>query len=112
MRTHVLLTLFLMLSAWTGCTTTATVDSAQTPEIVIDESGRLTCNNKQLQLGKIAAALRSAGYKKTQEINILIPDPPDQKLMRSVSAELVCSGYTRTVFVTKRKATATLAKPK
>lgn len=112
MRIPTLLLLLAALSAGTGCTTTAVVDSSKTPEIVIDESGSLSFNDKQLKPGKIASALKSAGYKKTQEINILIPDQPDQKLMRSVSAELVRSGFTRTVFVTKRKATATLAKPR
>lgn len=111
MRIPFLLLLFAALSFWSGCTTTASVDSAKTPEIVIDESGRVSLNDKQLKPGKIAAALKSAGYRKTQEINIQIPDQPDRTLMRSVSGELVRSGYTRMAFVKKRKATATLVNP-
>ena len=111
MRKLVLLALFIAVSSWTGCTTTAMVNSAKTPEIVIDDVGIISLNDKQLKPGKIAAALKAAGYKKTQEINILIPNQADHTLMRSVSAELVHGGYTRTVFVKKRKATASVATP-
>jgi hypothetical protein len=82
------------------------------PEIVIAESGQITLNKKRVELGRIASAVKSAGFERTQEINILIPDNPDRKLMSTITAELVRSGYTRTVFVKNRKATAVVPQQK
>ncbi|MEI7903531.1 MAG: hypothetical protein WCK89_25100 [bacterium] len=82
------------------------------PEIAIEENGTITFNNELVVPGKIAAAVKSAGFARTQEVNILIPDKPDHAMMRAVSAELVRNGYTRTVFVKNRKATAVVPKQK
>ena len=80
---------------------------------MIDEAGVITFNSQQVQLGKLASALKSAGIGKTQVINIQIPEHFDRTVMRQISTELVVkNGYTHTFFVTKRKATATLVTPK
>ena len=111
MRILALLALLFALSSWTGCTSPQVSGKSSAPEISINESGIVTFDNQQLQPGKIASALRAAGFRRTQEIKILIPDNPDRAVMKTVSAELVRSGFTRTVFVKKRKAIATLSKP-
>lgn len=115
MRTHTVLSLALAISAllcWNGCTTSRVIEKSRVPEIVIDESGVITFNKERVMPGKIAAAVKSAGFSRQQEVNILVPDKPDRKLMASVSAELVRSGYTRTIFVKSRKATAVVPKQK
>ena len=106
-RNVLLLTLaFTALLAGNGCITSRVIENTRVPEIAVDEYGAITFNNERLEIGKIARAVRSAGFERTQEINILVPDKPDRKLMAAISAELVRNGYTRTIFVTNRKATA------
>ncbi len=114
MRIHSLWSLALACTAlllWNGCISSRVIEKSRVPEIVIDDSGAITFNNRRLEPGKIANTLRSAGIERTQEVNILIPDKPDRAIMRTVSAELVRSGYTRTVFVKNRKASAVVPKP-
>jgi len=89
-----------------GCTTSRVIENSRVPEIVIDEYGAITFNEKALKLGEIADAVKSAGFERSQEVNILIPDKPDRKVMRAVTAELVGHGYTRTIFVKNRKTSA------
>ena len=102
--------LFLLLTAWAllaggiGCTTSRVIENTRVPEIVIDEHGKITFNNKPVEVRKLAAAIKAAGFEKTQEVNILIPEKADRALMRAVSSELVLKGYTRTIFVKNRKA--------
>jgi len=106
-KTVLLLPVFLTsLAFWGACSSSRVIENTRVPEIVIDESGIITFNSKRLELGKIASAVKSAGFEHAQEINILIPDKADRSLMRAVSGELVRNGYTRTVFVKNRKATA------
>ena len=97
---------FAALTCWNGCTTSRVIEKSRVPEIVIDESGAISLNKKRIEPGRVASAVRAAGFERTQEVNILIPDKPDRAVMRAVSAELLRSGYTRTVFVKNRKATA------
>ena len=107
MRTHTVLSLtlaFTALTCWNGCTSSRVIENSRVPDIVIDESGAITVNKKRVELGRIGAAVKSAGFERTQEVNILIPDNPDRKLMSAISAELVRSGYPRTIFVKNRKA--------
>jgi hypothetical protein len=111
MRIFTLLALFIALSLGSGCVSAGKAAKVSDPEIAIDETGIITFNDKQLKPGKIASALRSAGYERSQEINILVPDKRDRSVMRSVSADLVHGGYTHFFFVTQRKAVSTLAKP-
>lgn len=96
----------------TGCVTSKVVQDSRKPELVIDESGAVSFNNEPVKLGKIASALKSAGIARTQEINVQIPEHPDRSVMQKVSGELVHGGYSRTVFIKKRKATAELIAPK
>jgi len=108
MRILALVALLFALSSWTGCTTSEAAGKSKAPDITIDESGIITFKDQQVQLGKIASALKSAGVKKSQVINIQIPEHFDRTVMRQISTELVVkNGYTHTFFVTKRKAVAT-----
>lgn len=114
MHLHTAISLTLVTSAllcWNGCTSSRVIENTRVPEITIDESGVIFFNNESVKLGRIASAVKSAGFERAQEVNILIPDNPDRKVMSEVSAELVRNGYTRTVFVKKRKASATVPKP-
>jgi len=113
MRTRLVLLLafsFTSLLGWTGCTSSRVVENTRVPEITIDERGLISFNNQRLELGEVAAAVKSAGFKRTQEVNILIPENADRTVMRAVSGEMVRHGYTRTVFVKTRKATAIVPK--
>jgi hypothetical protein len=91
-----------------GCVTHRVISNTRKPEIVIDDYGRISLSGKTVERGKIAKAVRSAGFTQDQEINILIPDRPDRGLMASVAGELVKGGYKRTVFVKNRRAAGTL----
>lgn len=103
--------LILMVSAFgTGCKTSRVIENTRVPEIVIDEYGGISINGNPTKLGRITAAVKSAGFSRDQEINVLIPENPDRSLMRAISGELVLGGYTRTVFITNRKASAVIPK--
>lgn len=104
--------LFAVSCAWHGCTTSRVIENTRVPEITLDEAGAITFNGKRLEPGKVAAAVRAAGFKREQEVNILIPDNPDRTLMRALSVELVQSGYTRTIFVKNRKTSSTVPQPR
>jgi hypothetical protein len=93
-----------------GCTTSRVIENTRVPEIVIDEYGGISVNGKPTRLGRVTSSVKAAGFTRDQEVNILIPENPDRKLMRAVSGELVAGGYTRTVFVTNRKASAVIPK--
>lgn len=96
---------------WNGCATSRVIENTRVPEITLDEAGVITFDSRRLKLGKIADAVRAAGFKREQEVNILIPDNPDRALMRAISVELLQRGYTRTVFVKNRKASAIVPQP-
>ena len=98
------------LSCWTGCASSRVIENTRVPEIVITESGAITFNDERIEVAKIASAIKSAGFEHTQEVNILIPDKPDRSIMKAVSGELVRNGYTRTIFVKNRKASAVVPK--
>jgi len=104
--------LFAASSVWNGCTTSRVIENTRVPEITLDEAGVITFNNKRLKPGTVAAAVRAAGFKREQEVNILIPDNPDRAIMRALSIELVQNGYTRTIFVKNRKASSTVPQPR
>lgn len=89
-----------------GCTSSRVIENTRVPEITISDTGAITFNNRPLKRGRIAQAVKDAGFERTQEVNILIPDNPDRALMRAVTAELVSGGYTRTIFVKNRKTTS------
>lgn len=112
MRTLSLFACFLLPILWSGCTTSRVIENTRVPEISVDEAGIISFNGEHLPPDKVASAIRRAGFLPSQEINILIPDNPDRKVMQTLSAELVRGGYTRTVFLKNRKASATLKKQK
>lgn len=86
-----------------GCTSSRVIENTRVPEIAISETGSITFNDTPVKLGEITRAIKSAGIKQSQEVNILIPDRPDRSLMKAITAELVRGGYTRTIFVKNRK---------
>ncbi len=94
-----------------GCRSSRVIENTRVPELTVDDAGRVLFEGETLQLGEIGAAVRRAGFNRTQEVNILVPDNPDRKLMGAITGDLRKSGYSRTVFVKARKATATLGKP-
>ncbi len=96
----------------TGCLSSKVVMDSRVPVLEIDDSGNVTFNEKSVKFGKIASALRSADIPRSAEIHIMVPDHPDRNAMQKVSGELIYGGYTRTVFVKKRKALSELAAPK
>lgn len=98
--------LMLAACALAGCTSTRVIENTRVPEIVVDEFGSIRFNGESLKLGQVASAVRGAGCRREQEINILIPERLDETLRKSLCAELVRGGYTRTIFIKNRKATA------
>lgn len=106
---RMLILLLLAVSFGSGCVSSRVTENSRVPEIAIDDAGIITVGGRQAQLGKLASAARDAGYRKNQEINILIPDVPDRKLMKEVSGELAHAGYSRIIFEKKRKALSALA---
>ena len=112
MRLFSLLACALGLVLGSGCASTRVIENTRVPEVSMDDAGIISFGGEQLPPEKVVAAIRRAGFVHTQEINILIPDNPDRKLMQTLSAELVRGGYTRTVFLKSRKASATLQKKK
>ena len=104
MRTLLLIPLLTVLACGSGCTSSRVIENTSVPEITIDEAGTITFGGKRLEQGKIAKAVRDAGFERTQEVNILVPDKPDRTLMQAVSAEMIRNGYTRTIFVKNKKA--------
>ncbi len=112
MRLFTLAACILSLALASGCASSRVIENTRVPEITVDDVGIITFNGQQLPPQKVVAAVRRAGFVHTQEINILVPDNPDRKIMQTLSAELVRGGYTRTVFIKSRKATATIQKAK
>ncbi|NLC81875.1 MAG: hypothetical protein GX748_11905 [Lentisphaerae bacterium] len=97
---------------WAGCTSTQLIENTRVPEITLLESGEVIFDNRTVDVSKLASRLHRKGIRADQEVNILIPDHADRKTMRVISAELLRGGYSRTVFVTHRKASSTLQNPK
>lgn len=100
------------LVCWTGCVTTRVLENTRVPELVADDSGGVTFNDQRLEVGKIASAVRSAGITREQEVNILVPENFDRNMRNAIYADMIKGGYTRTIFVTNRKATAAVLKKK
>lgn len=110
MRIILCLTLLLAVVFCSGCATQTVVGTTKSPELTIDETGVVILNHQRIQPDAISSALRSAGYKKSQEIHILVTENPDRAAMKAVSADLVRHGYKRTVFVKIRKASSAVTK--
>jgi len=94
-----------------GCSTPSVHDAVHSPPIIVTESGTVLINNRPVDVADVARELKAAGYRKSSEILILIPASPDRAVMKQISIELAKKGFTRTVFVTKRTASATIVNP-
>lgn len=105
-----LLLVIIFAACGISCTTSQVIQDTRVPEVEIDSSGHAWINNRRVEVGKIGKTLRSAGFRREQEINILIPNDPDRTLMKAVSADLVRSGFTRSAFV-KAKSTSSVTVP-
>ena len=95
-----------------SCTTSRVIENTRVPEVEIDTAGKIWIKDKSVQPGKIGKTLRSAGFRREQEVNILIPDTDNRRMMQSVTADLVRSGFTRSVFITNKSATSSVSKSK
>ncbi|MDD2600957.1 MAG: hypothetical protein PHO37_17325 [Kiritimatiellae bacterium] len=105
-RRNILLLLIFALCG-VSCTTSTVIQDTRVPEVEIDSAGQIWIHNQRVEVGKIGKTLRSAGFQREQEVNILIPNEPDRMLMKAVSANLVRSGFTRSAFVKAKSATST-----
>ena len=93
-----------------GCLGSRVIENTRTPGIAIDQFGAISVLGKRIDRDRLAKAIRKAGFKRDQEINILIPENVDRSLMASISGELRRKGFSRIVFVSDKKAYSELAK--
>ncbi|MDD3546393.1 MAG: hypothetical protein PHG96_13695 [Kiritimatiellae bacterium] len=92
-----------------GCLGSRVIEDTGTPEIEIDRFGSISVMGKRVERDRLSKAVRKAGFRQDQEINILIPSNVDRSLMASISGDLRRSGFTRIVFVSDKKAYSELA---
>jgi hypothetical protein len=95
-----------------ACTTSRVVGSTKTPEVEVESTGIIWVGERQVRLGKIGRALRSAGFSKDQEVKVLMADENDRGLMQAIASDLVMSGYKRPIFITGKKTESSLQKLK
>lgn len=103
--------LFLMISLLTGCSTTTVVKDARNAEIKLTSTGELSYRDQIITKEQIPALLRDYDVKRDETIYILVPVNQEQRdylLMRSVADTLKRAGYGRIIFNTDKKATAKL----
>jgi len=93
-----------------SCTTSRIVSNTRVPEVEIESSGIIWVRDRQVRVGKIGKALRSAGFSKGQVVKVLVADKNDKRLMQAVSADLVMSGFKRPVFITNKITQSTTKK--
>lgn len=99
-RISILLSLSALLCA--SCTTSRVVGDTGKPQVEVESSGIIWVGERQVEIGKIGKALRSAGFKKGEAIKVLVRDKSNRALMRAISSDLVMSGYMRPVFITTK----------
>jgi hypothetical protein len=105
--THLLSLGFLAaLLCCPGCVSSRLIENTRVPEIVVDASGAIAFNDERVELGRLSRTVKAAGITREQEINILIPANFDRSLRSRIYAEMLRGGYTRTIFVTDRKASS------
>jgi len=95
---------FLILG--TACVSSRVVENTRVPEITVDAYGAITFGDERVELKNLARKVRKAGIPQEQEINILVPENFDRSLRGKIYAEMLRGGYTRTIFVTQRKASS------
>ena len=88
----------------TGCMSHRVIENTRTPEIELTEFGNIEVNGEPVEIQNLLRTVRGAGFGLDQEVNVLIPENPDRRLMQRVTGILVQGGYRRTIFVTKKKA--------
>ena len=91
-----------------GCVTSRVVEDTRVPEITVDAYGTITFNNERVEIDRLAKAVKSAGITREQEVNILVPNNFDRMLRDRIYAAMLRGGYTRTIFVTSRKASSSV----
>lgn len=91
-----------------GCVSSRLIEDTRVPEITVDSFGAITFGNERVELAKLSKAVRSAGIKRDQEVNILIPENFDRMLRNRIYSEMLRGGYSRTIFITDRKATSAI----
>ena len=102
--------LFFLFSAavWiNGCAVSTVVEDTRTPVIEMNRFGDLLWHGEKLEPGRICKSLQRAGVRKSQQINIRIPQNADRRAMGHIAGELNRGGFTRIVFTTNRTAAST-----
>ena len=95
---------FLILG--TACVSSRVVENTRVPEITVDAHGAITFGDERVELKRLVKEVRAAGITREQEINILVPENFDRSLRGKIYAEMLRGGYTRTIFVSQRKASS------
>jgi biopolymer transport protein ExbD len=103
--------LFAGLFFGTGCVTSRMIEDTRVPEITVDDFGAITFNNARVELDRLSRTVRAAGITREQEVNIRVPEKFDAALRKRIYAEMLRGGYTRTIFVTDRKASSFVVEP-
>jgi len=107
-----LMVVFIAATCCISCTTSRVIEDTRKPEVVIDTYSKIWINDKPVVLGKIGRTLRSSGFRREQEVNVLVADPHDRRTMQAVTSDLVKSGFTRSVFITNKAATSSVQQKK
>jgi biopolymer transport protein ExbD len=107
-----ILMLLIAVTCCMACTTSRVIEDTRVPEVVIDSYGKTWINDKPVAPGKIGRTLKSAGFRREQEVNVLVADPHDRRSMQTVTADLVKNGFTRSIFITNRTATSSVQQKK
>ena len=106
-QTHILASGFLAaLLCCTGCVTSRVIEDVSAPEITVDAYGTITFNNERIELDRLVKTIKSAGITREQEVNVLVPNNFDRTLRDRIYVTLRRGGYTRTIFITKRKSSS------
>ena len=95
-----------------SCTTSRVIENTMVPDVEIDSNGEIWVRDRSVKVGKVGRKLRSAGFRREQTVNILIPDQPDTALMKAVASDLAVHGFSRTAFIKNKSATSTSAQDK
>lgn len=106
---RVLSAFFVAVAVAGGCATARVVSDAESPAIEINDYGAVKVMGKPTEVGRVGRAVTSAGFRRDEEIHVLIPRQPDRRAMAAVAGELRRGGFTRIVFVSSRKTASLLA---
>lgn len=94
----------------TACVSSRLISDTRVPEVIVDNFGGITFAGQTVELARLGRTIRAAGIKKDQEVNILAPKNLDPTLRGQIYGSMLRSGYTRTIFITERKASAYVPK--